>query len=182
MGSATRPRVGYLGPEGTFSEEALLASAAPEAVEPVPLQTIYDAITSLRQGELDWAIVSSTEELAGENYQIERAGAAAEADERLRSGQFDCVLMDCGAYGGEQIFLTTMTAHTLGGNYRLGSVRLASRKTIAGPCSPPAPSPPWHETQRLSKLCCPGSGFWARATVRDKRAMDSFMGVPITGS
>ncbi|MFQ3453803.1 xanthine dehydrogenase family protein molybdopterin-binding subunit [Bradyrhizobium sp. UFLA01-814] len=37
------------------------------------------------------------------------------------------VLMDCGAYGGEQIFLTTMTAHTLGGNYRLGSVRMVSR-------------------------------------------------------
>jgi CO/xanthine dehydrogenase Mo-binding subunit len=35
--------------------------------------------------------------------------------------------MDCGAYGGEQIFLTTMTAHTLGGNYRLGAVRLVSR-------------------------------------------------------
>ena len=28
--------------------------------------------------------------------------------------------MDCGAYGGEQTFLTTMTAHTLTGNYRLG--------------------------------------------------------------
>src|SRR5215204_5712921 len=37
------------------------------------------------------------------------------------------VLMDCGAYGGEQVFLTTMTAHTLGGNYRLGAVRLVSR-------------------------------------------------------
>ena len=29
-----RPRAGYLGPEGTFSEEALLASASPGAVEP----------------------------------------------------------------------------------------------------------------------------------------------------
>ncbi|MCW2724927.1 MAG: xanthine dehydrogenase family protein molybdopterin-binding subunit [Frankiales bacterium] len=37
------------------------------------------------------------------------------------------VLMDCGAYGGEQPFLTTMTAHTLFGNYRLGAVRLVSR-------------------------------------------------------
>ena len=37
------------------------------------------------------------------------------------------VLMDCGAYGGEQVFLTTMTAHTLGGNYRLGATRLVSR-------------------------------------------------------
>jgi CO/xanthine dehydrogenase Mo-binding subunit len=42
-------------------------------------------------------------------------------------GREAVVLMDCGAYGGEQIFLTTMTAHTLGGNYRLGSVRLTSR-------------------------------------------------------
>lgn len=37
------------------------------------------------------------------------------------------VLMDCGAFGGEQPFLSTMTAHTLGGNYRLGAVRIATR-------------------------------------------------------
>lgn len=42
-------------------------------------------------------------------------------------GREAVVLMDCGAYSGEQAFLTTMTAHTLGGNYRLGSVRLVSR-------------------------------------------------------
>ncbi|MBP2427588.1 xanthine dehydrogenase family protein molybdopterin-binding subunit [Bradyrhizobium elkanii] len=58
------------------------------------------------------------------------------ADIRIRSavtregeivGREAVVLMDCGAYGGEQIFLTSMTAHTLGGNYRLGSVRMVSR-------------------------------------------------------
>ncbi|MBB4010083.1 xanthine dehydrogenase family protein molybdopterin-binding subunit [Allorhizobium taibaishanense] len=42
-------------------------------------------------------------------------------------GREAVVLMDCGAYGGEQIFLTTMTSHTLGGSYRLGAVRLVSR-------------------------------------------------------
>ncbi len=42
-------------------------------------------------------------------------------------GREATVLMDCGAYGGEQVFLTTMTAHTLGGNYRLGSVKIASQ-------------------------------------------------------
>ncbi len=43
------------------------------------------------------------------------------------AGREAVVLMDCGAYGGEQVFLTTMTAHTLGGNYRVGAMRLASR-------------------------------------------------------
>ncbi|KXG85177.1 xanthine dehydrogenase family protein molybdopterin-binding subunit [Agrobacterium bohemicum] len=42
-------------------------------------------------------------------------------------GREAVVLMDCGAYGGEQVFLTTMTSHTLGGSYRLGAVRLVSR-------------------------------------------------------
>lgn len=42
-------------------------------------------------------------------------------------GREAVVLMDCGAYGGEQVFLSTMTAHTLGGNYRCGAIRLVSR-------------------------------------------------------
>jgi prephenate dehydratase len=65
MPSRARPRVGYLGPEGTFSEEALLASAAVDAVEPVPLETIYEAVTTLRRGELDWAIVPIENSLDG---------------------------------------------------------------------------------------------------------------------
>ena len=52
---------------------------------------------------------------------------SAIAPEGAIVGREGAVLMDCGAYGGEQIFLSTMTAHTLGGNYRLGSVRLSSR-------------------------------------------------------
>lgn len=54
---APRPRVGYLGPEGTFSEEALLSSAAPDAVEPVALATISDAVMALPRREVEWAIV-----------------------------------------------------------------------------------------------------------------------------
>ncbi len=62
---SVRPRVGYLGPAGTFSEEALLASAAPEAVEPVALASIYDAVSALRDGELRWAIVPIENSLEG---------------------------------------------------------------------------------------------------------------------
>jgi prephenate dehydratase len=62
---AGRPRVGYLGPAGTFSEEALLASAAPEAVEPVPLASIYDTVAALRRGEVAFAIVPIENSLEG---------------------------------------------------------------------------------------------------------------------
>jgi prephenate dehydratase len=60
-----RPRVGYLGPEGTFSEEALIASAAPEAVEPVPLTSIRETVAALREGEVDWSIVPIENSLEG---------------------------------------------------------------------------------------------------------------------
>jgi prephenate dehydratase len=62
---SSRPRVGYLGPEGTFSEEALLAGVGEGAVEPWPLPTIYDAVTALRKGEVDWAIVPIENSLDG---------------------------------------------------------------------------------------------------------------------
>jgi prephenate dehydratase len=65
MPAAARPRVGYLGPEGTFSEAALLASAAPAAVEPVPLASIHEVVVQLREGELEWAIVPIENSLDG---------------------------------------------------------------------------------------------------------------------
>jgi prephenate dehydratase len=60
-----RARVGYLGPEGTFSEEALLASAVPDAVRPVALGGIYETIMALQGGELEWAIVPIENSLEG---------------------------------------------------------------------------------------------------------------------
>lgn len=60
-----RPRVGYLGPAGTFSEEALLASAATDAIEPYALASIYDTVMALRAGEVSWAIVPIENSLDG---------------------------------------------------------------------------------------------------------------------
>jgi prephenate dehydratase len=59
------PRVGYLGPAGTFSEEALLSSAAPDSVEPVALGTIYETVTAVREGTVEWALVPIENSLDG---------------------------------------------------------------------------------------------------------------------
>jgi prephenate dehydratase len=53
-------RVAFLGPEGTFSEEALLATLdEPQrtTLEPVPLPTIYDCVTAVEEGRAGHAIV-----------------------------------------------------------------------------------------------------------------------------
>jgi prephenate dehydratase len=56
-------RTAYLGPPGTFSEEALLRTA-PEGTEPVPLRTLFDVVLAVQEGRAERALVpieSSTE-------------------------------------------------------------------------------------------------------------------------
>lgn len=65
MPRAALPRVGYLGPEGTFSEEALLSSARRGSIEPVPLRSIYEAVMQLRGGAVEWAVVPVENSLEG---------------------------------------------------------------------------------------------------------------------
>jgi prephenate dehydratase len=57
-------RVGYLGPAGTYSEEALRASA-PAGIEEVPLPTIYDAVMAVHDGAVDRAVVPIENALEG---------------------------------------------------------------------------------------------------------------------
>ncbi|HXB14261.1 MAG TPA: prephenate dehydratase [Solirubrobacteraceae bacterium] len=58
-------RVAFLGPAGTFSEEALLSSASPGAVEPVPMATIPETVAALRDGSVEFAVVPIENSLEG---------------------------------------------------------------------------------------------------------------------
>jgi prephenate dehydratase len=59
-------RVAYLGPAGTFAEEALRASA-PEgiAIEELPYPTVYETVMAVQQGEVDRAVVPIENSLEG---------------------------------------------------------------------------------------------------------------------
>ena len=59
-------RVGYFGPEGTFTHEALLAAAAdaPE-LEPVAIASIHDLVIAVRDGEVERAVVPIENSIEG---------------------------------------------------------------------------------------------------------------------
>jgi prephenate dehydratase len=60
-------RIGYLGPEGTYTQEAMLASATTLGldVEPVPLPTIYDTVMAVHDGTVERALVPIENSLEG---------------------------------------------------------------------------------------------------------------------
>jgi prephenate dehydratase len=57
-------RVAFLGPAGTFTEEALRASA-PDGAEPVAHPTVYDTVMAVHEGNADRAIVPIENSLEG---------------------------------------------------------------------------------------------------------------------
>jgi prephenate dehydratase len=57
-------RVAFLGPAGTFTEEALRASA-PGPVEEIPYPSIYETVMAVHEGETDMAVVPIENSLEG---------------------------------------------------------------------------------------------------------------------
>lgn len=61
----TRIRVAFLGPAGTFSEDALRAAAGNAEIDAVPRATIYAAIRAVAEGEADRALVPFENSIEG---------------------------------------------------------------------------------------------------------------------
>jgi prephenate dehydratase len=63
--NAVPTRVAYLGPAGTFSEDALIAATAGQQVEDVPKPTIFGAIQAVAVGDADLALVPFENSIEG---------------------------------------------------------------------------------------------------------------------
>ena len=58
-------RVAYLGPPGTFSEDALRAAVGADQVEAIPSASVFDAIVALRDGAADRALIPFENSIEG---------------------------------------------------------------------------------------------------------------------
>lgn len=80
--SATPPRVAFLGPAGTHTDEAL-RSSADGPFEPDPRTTVHDAIMAVQRGEVDRAVVPIENSLEGGVAATLDALAGEAADVRI---------------------------------------------------------------------------------------------------
>jgi prephenate dehydratase len=58
-------RVGFLGPSGTFAEEALRSSAPAGGVEEVPFSSVWDTVMAVQDGAVEQAVVPIENSLEG---------------------------------------------------------------------------------------------------------------------
>jgi prephenate dehydratase len=75
-------RVAFLGPAGTFTEEALRASA-PGPVEEIPYPSIYETVMAVHNGETDMAVVPIENSLEGTVTTTLDSLATSAADVRI---------------------------------------------------------------------------------------------------
>lgn len=134
-------RVGYLGPQGTFTEEALRASS-PGAVDEIPYATVYEVVMAVQSGEvargvvpiensLEGSVNATLDALAGEAQDVRIVGEVLqqvrhcliardglELDQVTRVLSHPQAVAQCGVFvrdtlGGARIESTTSTAEAV---------------------------------------------------------------------
>lgn len=87
-------RIAYLGPRGTFSEDALRAAVGDEEVEPAPAASVYDAILAVREGKADRALVPFENSIEGA-VTATLDTLAFDADGVTLVGEYDLPIRHC---------------------------------------------------------------------------------------
>jgi prephenate dehydratase len=92
-------RVGFLGPAGTYSEEALRVSA-PQEIEEIPYPTIYDTVMAVHDGEVERAVVPIENSLEGA-VSVTIDTLALDATDVRIVAEVDLPIHHCGVAAGE---------------------------------------------------------------------------------
>ncbi|HST40577.1 MAG TPA: prephenate dehydratase [Conexibacter sp.] len=87
-------RVGYLGPEGTNSHEALLNALGGDAHEQVPLPTIHDCVMAVQDGTVERALVPIENAIEG-SVNATLDALAVDADEVAIAGEYVHAIHTC---------------------------------------------------------------------------------------
>ena len=87
-------QIAYLGPRGTFSEDALRAAVGDARVEPLPSATVYDAIQAVLQGEAERALVPFENSIEGAVASTLDT-LAFDADGVTLVGEYDLTIQHC---------------------------------------------------------------------------------------
>jgi prephenate dehydratase len=87
-------RIAYLGPRGTFTEDALRAAVGDDEVDAVPAATVYDAIISVQEGNADRALVPFENSIEG-TVTATLDTLAFDADGVTLVGEYDLPIRHC---------------------------------------------------------------------------------------
>jgi prephenate dehydratase len=87
-------RIAYLGPRGTFSEDALRAAVGDADVDPLPSASVYDAILAVREGKADRALVPFENSIEGA-VAATLDTLAFDADGVTLVGEYDLPIRHC---------------------------------------------------------------------------------------
>jgi prephenate dehydratase len=87
-------RIAYLGPRGTFSEDALRAAVGDQQVDAVPAATVPEAIIAVREGNVDRALVPFENSIEGA-VTATLDTLAFDADGVTLVGEFDLPIRHC---------------------------------------------------------------------------------------
>jgi prephenate dehydratase len=87
-------RIAYLGPKGTFSEDALWEAVGDRQVDAVPAATVPEAIMAVREGQVDRALVPFENSIEGA-VTATLDTLAFEADGVTLVGEYDLPIRHC---------------------------------------------------------------------------------------
>ncbi len=104
-------RIGYLGPEGTFSHQALLDADAVDAREAVALPTLYDTVMAVQDGAVDAALVPIENSLEG-SVDVTLDTLATDAPEVVIVGETVVMIRNCLIGAGPRDLATIETVYS----------------------------------------------------------------------